>query len=149
MSSETLVKIKSDMKEAMKAKEKERLDTVRLILAQVKQHEVDNREDVSEDILIGILTKMAKQRRESIDQFQKAERDDLVAKEQSELNIIQTYLPQQLSDDEVNTIINDVMATFDAPSIKDMGKIMGEIKPKVAGRTDMGKLSAKIKEKLS
>lgn len=149
MASTTLDQIKSDMKTAMKAQEKERLATIRLILAQVKQYEVDKREDVSEDVMINILTKMAKQRKESIEQFAKAGRDDLIAKEEAESAVIQAYLPQQLSAEELDGIISDVMAAFDAPSIKDMGKIMAEIKPKVMGRADMGQLSAKIKEKLS
>lgn len=142
-------KLTADMKAAMKGGEKERLGTIRLILSAIKQQEVDMREPQSDEQILTILDKLAKQRRESISQFTDAGRDDLAAKEQSELEIIQTYLPEQLSDDEIDTLIDEAMATTGAASMQDMGKVMGVIKPKAQGRADMGAVSAKIKARLN
>lgn len=138
-----------DMKSAMRAKEKDRLLTVRTILAAIKQQEVDTREDVDEAGVLAILDKQSKQRRESIAQFSKAGRDDLVAQEELELGFIQVYLPEPLNDDEVQSFINEAIEATGADSMKDMGKVMAHIKPKVQGRADMGKISGLIKAALN
>ena len=139
----------ADMKSAMKNGEKEQLATIRLILAAVKQVEVDTRADLSDQDLIAIIDKMGKQRRESIEQFDKAGRDDLSAKEKSELEIISKYLPQALSDAEVTELIDQAMAQTSASSMKDMGAVMAILKPQMQGRADMSQVSKLIKSKLS
>lgn len=128
---------------------KSRLQTIRLILAAIKQQEVDTRKDVSDDDVTNILTKMQKQRRESIAQFKKAERQDLIDKETLELEIIKDYLPEALTDTEIEELISSALSESGASSIKDMGKVMGILKPKLSGRADMGIVSTKIKSKLS
>ncbi len=138
-----------DMKSAMRAKEKDRLMTVRTILVAIKQQEVDTREDVDEAGVLAILDKQSKQRRESIAQFSKAGRDDLVAQEELELGFIQEYLPEPLSDDEIQSLIKEAMDATGADSMKDMGKVMAHIKPKAQGRADMGKISGLIKAALN
>ena len=140
--------IVADMKSAMKEGNKERLATIRLILAAVKQVEVDSRTDVTDDDLISILDKMSKQRRESISQFEKANRDDLAAKEKSELAIITDYLPAALSDDEITELVEKAIEQTSASSIKDMGAVMSILKPQLQGRADMGLVSKQIKSKL-
>lgn len=142
-------KLTEDMKTAMRSGEKERLQTIRLILSAVKQQEVDTREEQSDDDIIASLTKMQKQRRESISQFEKADRQDLVDKEEQELAVISEYLPAALSDDEIDKLIAEAMNESGASSIKDMGKVMGILKPKLAGRADMGAVSSKIKTALA
>jgi len=142
-------KLSDDMKSAMRAKEKQRLLTVRTILANIKQQEVDTREDVNDTAVLAILDKMAKQRRESISQFSKAGRDDLVAQEEQELAIIQEYLPEPLNDDEIQSLIKEAIDASGASSIKEMGKVMAYIKPKAQGRADMGKISGLIKGALN
>ena len=139
----------ADMKSAMKNGEKEQLATIRLILAAVKQVEVDTRADLSDQDLIAIIDKMGKQRRESIEQFDKAGRDDLSAKEKSELEIISKYLPQALSDAEVTELIDQAMEQTSASSMKDMGAVMAILKPQMQGRADMSQVSKLIKSKLS
>jgi len=141
--------IVADMKSAMKAGEKERLGTIRLILAAVKQIEVDTRTELSDQDLIAILDKMGKQRRESIEQFEKAGRNDLADKEKSELAIIADYLPQALSDDEVNQLVDQAVSQTSASSMKDMGAVMAILKPQMQGRADMSQVSKQIKAKLS
>ena len=143
-------KITDDMKNAMRAGDKQRLGTIRLILAALKQIEVDERLDnMSDDRVIATLDKMAKQRRESIEQYEKAGRDDLADVEKAELAIIQEYLPAALSDEEINSMIEKAVADTGASSIKDMGKVMGILKPQMQGRADMGKVSGLIKAKLN
>ena len=142
-------RIQQDVKDAMRAKEKERLATIRLITAAIKQREVDERIELDDEQVLVVLDKMCKQRRESISQFEKAGRDDLIAQEVSELDIIKTYLPEQLGDDEIAAMIDTAMADTGASSIKDMGKVMGQLKPKLQGRADMGAVSALIKSKLA
>ena len=142
-------RITEDMKSAMRSKEKLRLLTVRTILASIKQQEVDTREDVDDTAILVILDKMCKQRRESITQFKKADRKDLVEQEESELEIIQVYLPEPMSDDELQSLIAETMAATEASSMKDMGKVMAIIKPKAQGRADMGKISGMIKAQLA
>ena len=137
------------MKSAMKNGDKERLATIRLILAAVKQVEVDTREDVDDQSMLAILDKMAKQRRESISQFEQAGREDLVAKETQELNIITEFLPRALSEEEISELIDQAMQDTAASSMKDMGKVMGILKPQIQGRADMGKVSQLIKSRLS
>jgi len=137
-----------DVKDAMRAKDKPRLATLRLITATLKQQEIDERIELNDAQVLALLDKMCKQRRESISQFEKAGRDDLIAQEVSELELIQTYLPEQLSEDEIVALIDEVMAATGAASIKDMGKVMGQLKPKLQGRADMGAVSAMIKAKL-
>ena len=140
--------ILQDVKDAMRSRDKPRLATLRLITAAIKQQEVDERIELEDAQVLALLDKMCKQRRESISQFEKAGRDDLIAQEVSELDIIQTYLPEQLGEDEITALIDETMAATGATSIKDMGKVMGQLKPKLQGRADMGAVSAMIKAKL-
>ena len=141
-------RILQDVKDAMRSRDKPRLATLRLITAAIKQQEVDGRIELDDTQVLALLDKMCKQRRESISQFEKAGRDDLIAQEVSELDIIQTYLPEQLGEDEITALIDETMAATGATSIKDMGKVMGQLKPKLQGRADMGAVSAMIKAKL-
>jgi uncharacterized protein YqeY len=141
-------RIQQDVKDAMRAKDKSRLAAIRLITAAIKQREVDERIELDDAQVTAVLDKMAKQRRESITQFEKAGRDDLIAQEVMELEIIQSYLPEQLGEDEINALIDSAMQATGATSIKDMGKVMGQLKPKLQGRADMGAVSAMIKARL-
>lgn len=141
--------IVEDMKTAMKAGDKDRLKVVRLILAAIKQIEVDTRQELDNTAILAVLSKMVKQRHDSIEQFDKGERKDLSAIEQAEIVVIEGYLPEQLSADEIATMVNDVIAATNAESIRDMGKVMGQIKAKAAGRADMGAVSATVKERLN
>lgn len=141
-------KITEDMKNAMRAKEVGRLGTIRLILAACKQREVDERITLTDEHVISILDKMLKQRRESIAQYQAGNRPDLAQKEEQEIQIIQHYLPMPLSETEVNELIDVAIKESNAASMKDMGKVMSLLKPKLQGRTDMAAVSAKIKERL-
>ena len=148
--SETLKsKIQSDMKSSMKSGDKDRLGVIRLILSAIKQIEVDERIELSDDRVVAVLDKMAKQRRESIAQFDSAGRDDLSAKEQAEIEIIQEYLPEALSEAEINEFVEKSIAATGATSIKDMGKVMGMLKPQLQGRADMSQVSQLIKSRLS
>ncbi len=142
-------RITEDMKAAMRSGEREKLSTIRLILAAVKQREVDERVTLDDAQVLAVLEKMMKQRRESIEQFQSGGRGDLVAKETAELNVLKGYLPAQLTDAEVSSLIEEAIRSTGAASIKDMGKVMGAVRPKAQGRTDMGALSARIKDRLS
>ncbi|HEX7964174.1 MAG TPA: GatB/YqeY domain-containing protein [Gammaproteobacteria bacterium] len=140
--------ITNDMKESMKSGAKDRLGVIRLILAALKQKEVDERIVLDDAQVLSILEKMLKQRRESVAQFTQGNRPDLVAKEEAEIKIIQAYLPAQLSDAELDQLVAAAVAESGAASVKDMGKVMGILKPKVAGKADMSAVSAKIKSKL-
>ncbi len=142
-------KLQADMKEALKSKDRQRLNTIRLILAAVKQKEVDERVDVSDDDMLIILDKLAKQRKESITQFEKAGRDDLIAQEEFEHGVISTYLPEPLSEAEISQHIEKAIADTAASSIKDMGKVMAILKPVFQGRADMKAVSQKIREQLA
>lgn len=144
-----LTRIKDDMKQAMRDRAKTRLGTIRLILAAVKQQEVDRRVELEEADVLLILDKMVKQRRDSIEQFDKANRDDLSAVEKEELKVIQAYLPQQLTEEEISEFIKEAITTSGAESMRDMGKVMGILKPKMQGRADMGKVSGLIKSQLA
>ena len=146
--SKTRQRILDDIKVAMKAGEKPRLATLRLTSAAIKQKEVDERIVLDETATVTVLDKMLKQRRESIAQYGKAGRDDLVAQEQSEIDLLQTYMPTALSDDEITGIIDSAIAKIGANSIKDMGKVMGLVKPGLQGRADMASVSQQIKQRL-
>lgn len=141
--------ISEDMKSAMRAKEAERLATIRLLQAAIKQREVDERIELQDVDVIAVIEKMLKQRRDSIEAYDKAGRDDLSAVEKAEVVILQTYLPEQLSDDEIIAMLDKVIMDTGAASMKDMGKVMGMLKPMVAGKADIGKISALIKAKLA
>lgn len=142
-------RITDDMKGAMRAGEKERLGTIRLVLAAIKQREVDERITLDDSQVLAVLEKMVKQRKEAITQFESGGRADLVAKEQAELHVLQGYLPAQMSEAELDALITEAVAASGAASIKDMGKVMGIVKAKAQGRADMGVVSARIKQKLS
>jgi len=142
-------KITEDMKAAMRAKETARLGTIRLLLAAMKQKEVDERVALADADVLSIIEKMLKQRRESIAQFEKAGRTDLADTEKAEIGVLQAYLPQQMSEAEVAEAIAAAVAESGAAGPKDMGKVMGLLKSRLAGRTDMGKLSGLVKAKLS
>ena len=141
-------KINEDMKAAMKAREPEKLGAIRLLTAALKQKEVDERIELTDDLILAIIEKMLKQRKDSIAQFTAGNRLDLVAKEEFEVGVLSAYMPQQLSDAEVAEILNAVIAETGATSAKDMGKVMNTLRPKVAGRADMGKLSGMVKARL-
>ena len=142
-------RITEDMKGAMRAGEKDRLSTIRLILAAIKQREVDERISLDDSQVLAVLEKMVKQRRESIAQFSSGGRGDLVAKETAELGILQSYLPTQLTESELDQLISEAVRASGASSLKDMGKVMAILKPQVQGRADMGVLSARIKQQLT
>lgn len=137
------------MKSAMRAKDKDRLGIIRLILAAIKQREVDERITLDDAQVIKVLDRMVKQRRESINQYQSAGRDDLAAKEAYEIQVIRDYLPETLSESEIDTLIDEAITATGAQSIRDLGKIMAWIKPKVQGRADMAAVSAHIKDRLA
>ncbi|MBT3198206.1 MAG: GatB/YqeY domain-containing protein [Gammaproteobacteria bacterium] len=145
----TLEQINSSVKEAMRAKDKERLKLLRMVTAAVKQIEVDERIEVDEPRMLTILDKMVKQRRDSITQFESAGRDDLATIEIAEVAIIQEFMPEPLSDSEIEEMIQQAITETGATSMKEMGKVMAIIKPKAQGRADMGQLSGKIKAQLS
>ncbi len=140
--------ITDDMKSAMKAGDKDRLKVVRLILAAVKQVEVDTRSELDDAAVLGVLDKMVKQRRDSIEQFQKGGREDLANIELAEIAVLETYLPEQMDDAELDALIDEAISATGAESIRDMGKVMGQIKAKAAGRADMGAVGAKVKVRL-
>jgi len=142
-------KITEDMKDAMRAKDAARLGTVRLLLAAMKQKEVDERVVLTDADVLGIIDKMVKQRRESIAQFEKAGRKDLADAEKAEIAVLAAYLPQQMSEAEVGAAIVDAIKETGAAGVKDMGKVMAMLKAKLAGRTDMGKVSGLVKAKLA
>ena len=142
-------RITDDMKTAMRAKDTARLGTIRLLLAAIKQKEVDERIELDDAAVSGIVEKLIKQRKDSISQFQAAGRDDLVAAEQAELAILLAYLPEQLSAAEVEAAVVAAIAESGASSAKDMGKVMGLLKSRLAGRADMGQVSALIKTRLA
>lgn len=141
--------ITDDMKAAMRAKETARLGAVRLLLAAMKQREVDERIELSDADVVAIIEKMLKQRRDSISQYEAANRQDLADVEKFEAGILQAYMPQQMDEVEINAAIAEVVAATGAAGPQDMGKVMGVLKPKLAGRADMGKVSALIKAQLA
>jgi uncharacterized protein len=141
--------LQTDMKASMKSADKSRLAVIRLMLSAIKQIEVDERIELDDARIIAVLDKMVKQRRESISQFEKANRDDLIAIEQGELEIIQQYLPAALSEDEIKQMISEAITQSGATEMKQMGQVMGILKPKLTGRADMGQVSQQIKSMLS
>lgn len=142
-------RIQSDMKSAMKAGDKERLRVIRMLLAAIKQIEVDERRELDDTAVIAVLTKMVKQRRDSIAQFSEGGRKDLAAREETEIGVLEDYLPEPLSDEELDTVIDEAIAQTGAAGIKDMGKVMGRVKDRVHGRADMGAVSSRVKDRLS
>jgi hypothetical protein len=141
--------ILDDVKRAMKAKEKARLGTLRLITAAIKQREVDERTELDDTQVLAILEKMIKQRRDSIEQYEKAGRQELADQEKSEIDIIEGYMPAGLSDEEIATMIESAISEIGASGMQDMGKVMGVLKPQMQGRADMGKVSGLVKQKLT
>ncbi|MET1254563.1 GatB/YqeY domain-containing protein [Aliikangiella maris] len=144
-----LAQIKDGMKDAMRAKEKERLTAIRMLLAQIKQVEVDSKIEVQDADIIAILDKMIKQRRDSITQFEAADRQELADAEKLEIEALQVFLPKALDDNEIAQLIDAAVTESGAESMKDMGKVMGILKPQMQGRADMGKVSGLIKARLS
>ena len=142
-------KLQQDMKDALRGGDKRSLGVIRLILAAIKQREVDERIELDDAQVTSVLDKMAKQRRDSLDQYEKAGRDDLAEQETFELELLKAYLPAQLGEAEVDALIDDAIQTTGASSMKDMGKVMGQLKNKLQGRADMGAVSARIKARLS
>jgi uncharacterized protein YqeY len=142
-------RLQEDMKAALRAGAKDRLGTIRMIMAGIKQREVDERIELDDPQVLAVIDKLVKQRRESITQFQAGGRADLVAKETGELEVLQAYLPAQLTDAELDALIGEAITQSGAASIKDMGKVMGLIKAKAQGRADMGAVGARIKARLS
>jgi uncharacterized protein len=141
-------RITDDMKAAMKAKDAQRLGAVRLALAAIKQREVDERKDLSDTDVLAVLEKMIKQRRDSIQQYTVGNRKDLADREQFEIDVLAAYLPQQASEAEVDAVIAEAIAATGAKGVADMGKVMGQVKAKLAGRADMGQVSARVKARL-
>jgi uncharacterized protein len=142
-------RITEDMKNAMRSGHKDQLATIRLLLAAIKQREVDERIQLDDAQVLSVLEKMIKQRKESIAQFESGGRADLVAKEAAEITVLQAYMPAQLSDAELDALISEAIASTGASSIKDMGKVMGAVKSKAQGRADMGAVGARIKARLA
>ncbi len=141
--------IQDDMKAAMKGGDKPKLGVIRLILAAIKQKEVDERIELDDEQVLAILDKMVKQRRDSITQYEDAGRTELADQEKFEITVIQAYLPEQLGEAEILSMIDEAVASTGASSMKDMGKLMGVLKPKLQGRADMGQASTLVKQKLS
>jgi uncharacterized protein YqeY len=142
-------RVSEDVKEAMKARAAQRLSALRLLTAAIKQREVDDRRELSDAEVIGVIEKMIKQRRDSIAQYQAGRRQDLADAEQFEVDVLTAYLPQQASDAEIDAVIGEAVGTTDAKGVADMGKVMAQVKAKLAGRADMGQVSARVKARLS
>ena len=142
-------KLKEEQKSAMKAKDKVRLGTIRLALSAIKQREVDERITLSDDEIVAVLTKMVKQRRDSIAQYEDAGRQDLADVEQSEITVLEDFMPQPLSDEEVAALVTSAVTEANAQGMQDMGKVMGILRPQIQGRADMGVVSGLVKTKLS
>lgn len=141
--------INNAMKDAMRAKAKDRLGTIRLLTAAIKQYQVDNRAEVDDQTTLAIIDKMVKQRRESIKQYEQANRPELAEVEQTEIGVLQEFLPKQLTEEEILALITKAISDTGAESMRDMGKVMGVLKPQLQGRADMGAVSGKIKAQLS
>ncbi|MCK4864790.1 MAG: GatB/YqeY domain-containing protein [Gammaproteobacteria bacterium] len=142
-------RINDDVKTAMRSKDKERLGTLRLLTAAIKQIEVDKRIELDDEQVVAVIEKMLKQRKDSIEQFEKAGRNELAEIEIKEVAILKEFMPEQMSDADVDALIDEAIASTGAEAMKDMGKVMGILKPQLAGKADMGAVSAKIKAKLS
>ena len=141
--------LKKDMIDAMKAKDKDRLTVIRMLKAALDKERIDKKIDITEDVFISVLEKQVKMRNDSFEEFKKAGREELVEKTLGELEVLKKYLPEALSEDEVMGIINDAITKLEATTMKDMGKVMSEVSPKVKGRYDMKEVSSIIKSKLS
>ena len=141
--------LKSELKTAMLAKDKARVGTIRLLMAEIKQKEVDTRTVLNDEEIIAVLTKMVKQRKDSISQFEAAGRQDLVDVESAEIVVLQAFLPQPLSEAEIDTLIDSTVTQLAATGMQDMGKVMNALRPQLQGRADMGLVSAKIKARLA
>jgi len=146
--SDLKARINDDVKAAMRGQDKARLAVLRLITAAIKQREVDERIELDDTQVLAVLDKMVKQRRDSIEQYTKAGRQELADKEAGEIEIIQAYMPAQLGEAELDALIDEAISASGAASMKDMGKVMGQLRPKVQGRADMGAVSARIKARL-
>jgi uncharacterized protein YqeY len=142
-------KITVDMQDAMRSKDSEKLNAIRLLQSSIKQKEVDDRVEIDDTMILNIIEKMLKQRRDSIEAFKKANRNDLVVKEEFEVKLLQTYMPEPLSSEDVEKEIDSAIKALDAKSMKDMGAVMSVVKLKVSGRANMAEVSQKIKEKLT
>ena len=143
------LRIQDDMKSAMKAGEKRRLGAIRLLLAAIKQREVDERIELDDTQVLAVLDKMVKQRRDSIEQYEKAGRDDLAEQEAFEIELLKEYLPEELGEDEIAALVREAIEATGAASMQEMGKVMGQLKPKVQGRADMGAVSTLVKQLLN
>ena len=141
--------ISDDMKTFMRAKDSARLGTIRLLQAAIKQKEVDERIELNDDQIFSVIQKMLKQRKDSIEAYQKASRQDLIDQEQLEIEVLSKYMPEPLSEEEINQYIEEAIATTGASDMKDMGKVVGILKSKVAGRADMAEVSKLVRQKLS
>lgn len=148
MASAIRERLNADIKTAMKAGDKDRLGTLRFMMAALKQQEIDTRVELDDQAVTTILTKLASQRRDSIAQFEGAGREDLASKERSELIVVEEYLPAPLSPEEIEVLVNEAISTLGATSIKDMGKVMNELRPHLTGRADMAAVSTNIKQRL-
>jgi len=142
-------RIQDDIKAAMKGGDKQRLGALRLLSAAIKQREVDERIELDDSQVLAVLDKMVKQRRESIVQYEKGAREDLVAQERFEIDLLQAYMPEALSEQEISALIEAAITETGAASIKDMGRVMGQLKPKMQGRADMTQVSAQVKQQLA
>ncbi len=142
------IRIQDDMKAAMKGGDKRKLGVIRLLLAAIKQREVDERIELDDEQVLAVLDKMVKQRRDSITQYEQAGRDELAEQEKFEIEILQEYLPEALSEAEISDLVKQAIADTGAESMRDMGKVMGQLKPKLQGRADMGAVSAMVKQLL-
>jgi uncharacterized protein YqeY len=142
-------KLKDEQKLAMKTKDKARLGTIRLALSAIKQREVDERITLTNEDILGVLTKMVKQRRDSVAQYEAASRQDLADAEKAEITVLEDFMPQPLTDDEVAALIDAAISEANPAGMQDMGKVMGVLKPKIQGRADMGKVSGLVRAKLA
>lgn len=141
-------RIQADVKDAMRARDKDRLATLRMITAGLQQKEVDDRVELDDAGVLALLDKMAKQRRESIEQYEQGGREELAQRERAELAVIESYLPQPLSAAELDALVDEAITATGAAAMADMGRVMGELKPRVQGRADMGEVSARVKARL-
>jgi len=144
-----LIQLKDEMKVAMRAKDKVRLTAIRMAISAIKQSEIDNKTELDEAGIIVVLTKMVKQRKESITMFEEGGREELAAKEAAEVEALEAFLPTPLTDDEVSTLINDTITQVEATSMADMGKVMAILKPAMQGKADLGAVSGKVRAALS
>ncbi|MFP6806921.1 MAG: GatB/YqeY domain-containing protein [Pseudomonadales bacterium] len=149
MSSQLKLQIEAEVKDAMRARAKQRLGVLRLTMAELKRVEIDERIELDDDRVLVILDKMSKQRRDSLTQYEAAGRDDLAAQESFELTLLKEFMPEQLSSDELKSLVDDAMKEVGASTIRDMGKVMGILKPKVQGRADMGEVGGLVKAALA